>query len=235
MKRSYTLPTLRSLFPNSTIWHEKLHPIKTQKKILQLHTREYNDNLLHNISRYKLTKDEQNILSRGLNFAPKLTEFTLTDQPTSILNTLKKAINTSIYIDGKQQSQGQNTGHPFRNTKDWLAPTPTNYEYNQFFDEVSESLLAEPHNHHKTTYKGNKHNYTLAAINKLQCNKDIIIKKCDKGSGICIMDKEDYINKIFNEHLNNKSTYRELNYDPTPHIKYDTNTLIDYLPRETFL
>ena len=52
------------------------------------------------------------------------------------------------------------------------------------------------------------------------------------GGGICILNKQDYINRIRNEHLNDRNTYRSIDYDPTPHITYDTNTLIDYLHKK---
>ena len=57
----------------------------------------------------------------------------------------------------------------------------------------------------------------------------MIIKKADKGGRICIMDKADYIHKINNEHLNDNDTYKTIDFDPTPHITYDTRSLINYL------
>ncbi|XP_066917936.1 uncharacterized protein [Clytia hemisphaerica] len=43
------------------------------------------------------------------------------------------------------------------------------------------------------------------------------------------MDKDQYINKILEEHLNNRNTYRISEFDPTPHITHDTKILINFL------
>ncbi|XP_065652814.1 uncharacterized protein LOC136080132 [Hydra vulgaris] len=52
------------------------------------------------------------------------------------------------------------------------------------------------------------------AIKKLKKGHSIIIKKTEKGGGICVLDKKEYENKI-NIMLEDKSTYEDLKEDPT--------------------
>ena len=52
------------------------------------------------------------------------------------------------------------------------------------------------------------------AYKGLQQNTDIIISKPDKGNGVVIMDRVDYINKLYNI-VNDPSKFTELTVDPT--------------------
>ncbi|XP_065671979.1 uncharacterized protein LOC136089818 [Hydra vulgaris] len=53
-----------------------------------------------------------------------------------------------------------------------------------------------------------------AALKELRKDRDVIIKKTDKGGGICVIDKKEYEDKVL-KMLEEKETYEELNYDPT--------------------
>ena len=58
------------------------------------------------------------------------------------------------------------------------------------------------------------------ALRNLQNNKDIIIKKTDKGNTIVIDDKQEYIEDCL-KHLNDPHTYNKLPNDPTTRIAKD--------------
>ncbi|XP_047129554.2 uncharacterized protein LOC124809486 [Hydra vulgaris] len=68
----------------------------------------------------------------------------------------------------------------------------------------------------------------IHALNSLMFNPTIIIKKADKGGGICILDKTDYEEKI-SLLLSDKNTYKLLAEDPTKSIARDVNNLTDYI------
>ena len=53
------------------------------------------------------------------------------------------------------------------------------------------------------------HKEYFRAINKLRKNDDIIITKLDKGSGVVLLNKSDYIDKI-NEILDDQSKFKRL-------------------------
>ena len=67
-----------------------------------------------------------------------------------------------------------------------------------------------------------------SALNNLKKNQSIVIKPCDKGGGICIMNTKDYLTKI-HTHLQDHNTYKPLTYNPTSAIINDACTLIEYI------
>ena len=62
------------------------------------------------------------------------------------------------------------------------------------------------------------------ALRELMCDKDLVINKADKGSTIVVQNRADYV-KAALEHLNDPTTYKLLDGDPTSCIC----SSIDYL------
>ena len=82
-----------------------------------------------------------------------------------------------------------------------------------------------------TPYKKIYGNLTLqekSALNNLKNNQSIVIKPCDKGGGICIMNTKDYLIKI-HTHLHDRNSYKPLTYNTTSAIVNDACTLIEYI------
>ena len=67
-----------------------------------------------------------------------------------------------------------------------------------------------------------------SALNNLKKNQSIVIKPCDKGGGICIMNTKDYLTKI-HTYLQDHNTYKPLTYTPASAIINDACTLIEYI------
>ena len=59
-------------------------------------------------------------------------------------------------------------------------------------------------------------------------NRPVVIKPCDKGGGICIMNTRDFLTKILTL-LKDRNTYKPLTYNPTSAIVNDVYTLIEYM------
>ena len=57
------------------------------------------------------------------------------------------------------------------------------------------------------------HKECFRAINRLQRNDDIIVTKPDKGSGVVLLNKSDYVDKM-NKILDNQSKFRRLGRSP---------------------
>ena len=68
------------------------------------------------------------------------------------------------------------------------------------------------------------------ALRELICDKDLVIKKADKGSTIVVQNRADYIQTAL-EHLNDPVTNRKLDGDPTSCIC----TNIDFLLKDLLL
>ena len=107
------------------------------------------------------------------------------------------------------------TQHSFEN------PTLTNFFTRTEQDIISVNTLC------RKTY-GNLILQEKPALNNLKNNQYIVIKPCDKGGGICIMDTSDYLTKIHTR-LEDQNTYKPLTCNPTSAIVNDTCTLIEYI------
>ena len=55
------------------------------------------------------------------------------------------------------------------------------------------------------------------ALRNLKNDDTIIIKEADKGSGVVVWDREDYLKEAEN-HLSNTSSYSECSFDLTNHL-----------------
>lgn len=64
------------------------------------------------------------------------------------------------------------------------------------------------------------------ALISLADNKDLIIKTADKGGGVVIMDRDNYIKEAYHL-LADTSTYRKLTKDPLPEFKLELNLLVE--------
>ena len=62
-------------------------------------------------------------------------------------------------------------------------------------------------------------------------NKKIIIRPADKGSGIVVVDKEEYI-KSLEEEIENSSSYEETDYDRTEEIHKNMKRLVSKMNRD---
>ncbi|XP_066916018.1 splicing factor 3A subunit 1-like [Clytia hemisphaerica] len=191
-RREYRLPSIHDLIKQSKIWKQpNLPEIKRRKIVIQEHTKNFNARLIHNLSDHNLTNEEHLILCRGLNYSPGIPQFKFQSNPTQLPKLPKKR------------------------KSDWTPPTTQNETINHFFEQLYNSEI-EP----RPTGR-RQHKHILTPYNSLLNNHNIIIKKADKGGGLVIHNKKDYIDKINKEHLNNTDTYQELEDDPTQRITYD--------------
>ena len=72
------------------------------------------------------------------------------------------------------------------------------------------------------------------ALQDLLSDSSIVIRPCDKGSGICILDSEDYIEKIECE-LKDSSTYKQTDHDLTEEITRKVEKLVNKLRRKNYI
>ena len=109
---------------------------------------------------------------------------------------------------------------PFKGKSSW-TPTPSdNPTLTNVFTRTEQHLISVNIPRRKT-YS----NLTLQenlALNNLKNNQSIVIKPSDKGAGICIMNKRDYLAKI-HTYLQDRNTYKPLTYNPT------TCTITEYI------
>ena len=97
----------------------------------------------------------------------------------------------------------------FKNPSNWNPPGPPILEYMCFLNE--NSLQNTPLTEHK---RANLRKTEFEALKTLSNNKDIIIKKADKGSAVVIQNRTDYIQEGLRQ-LNDKNFYRQVDFDLT--------------------
>ena len=64
------------------------------------------------------------------------------------------------------------------------------------------------------------------ALNNLMTDREIVIRKADKGGAITLLNLEDYKEEILTQ-LNNKTFYKKLDYDPTTIYIHELKALIN--------
>ena len=140
------------------------------------------DKIVVNLSTYKLSDVELQLLSRGLQFNIPPQNIDQTDIMTTFETLFKR---TSPGIKGN-----------LSRLKHRLKGLCYQYIFNN--RDKNSTLSREE----VLAYKG------------LQLNRNIIISKPDKGNGIVIMDRVDYINKLYTI-VNDPNKFIQLESDPT--------------------
>ena len=103
---------------------------------------------------------------------------------------------------------------------------------------ASNPKLEEYEEPEERTPKPNLSVNELRTLEELKKNKDIVIRKADKGSCIVIQDRSSYVAEG-NTHLADTNTYKPLDSDPTASITNHVAELVDsmkeagYIPMPT--
>jgi hypothetical protein len=171
---------------------------KKQKKVIKKQI----PNIVFNKSSIVLSKDMENLLNRGLNFA--ILPFKL--DLTQVLVDFRYFERTMIWKEFWFGREGANTLGPqiFKKKKSNL---PRNYKtpnsLKTFLGAVK-SELTDPEN--RNPAKCNLPQEEINALKELislQREHKIMIKRCDKGSGIIVLDYDDYMSAA-KKHLDSK-------------------------------
>ena len=218
LKRIYTPQSIKVLFP---LIQCKPSFRKFMSNSIKAYTSQCNKNVIHNLSDHILTEDELSVLTKGLLFVPTPTK-TFEQDTNRSWNKFKTHILTQYFFRNNILDKIS----PFKKKSSWAPPPSDNPTLTNFFTRTEQGLIS-------VTTPGRKtySNLTLqekSALNNLKKNQSIVIKPCDKGGGICIMNTKDYPTKI-HTHLRDHNTYKLLTFNPTSAIINDACTLIEYI------
>ena len=187
LKRIYTPPSIKVLFPlnqcKSSFRKFKTNSIKT-------YTFQYNKNMIHNLSDHKLTDQEFSVLTKGLSFVPTPTK-TFKQKTYKCWDKFKTRILTQYFF---RNSTHDKPPHRFKGKSNWTPPPSDNPTLIDFFTHTEQDLIST--NIPRTKTYSNLTSKEKSALNNLKNNQSIVIKPCDKGGGICIMNTGDYLTKI---------------------------------------
>ncbi|OCT60972.1 hypothetical protein XELAEV_18046998mg [Xenopus laevis] len=155
---------------------------------------EEKENLVINLSSKELSTDEITVLNKGLGFVPtnKCDPFILQVEMYKFMRSLKLKM---LFMDKDRGVLSQNkkeisygklksrsTFNP--NINNASIETFTNMVYNDIEKNLDKHVNSRNNN---LKYKERE------ALKELQQNKDIVIKRADKGGGIVVMNKDDYL------------------------------------------
>jgi hypothetical protein len=86
----------------------------------------------------------------------------------------------------------------------------------------------------KQKYRINLNRAEEEALQDLLSDQSIIIRPCDKGSGVCVINTEDYVHKIENE-LQDSSTYKQVEKDLTEEITKKVEKTVNKLRKNNYI
>lgn len=179
------------------------------------------NNVVINLSSYSLTVAELSLINKGLGFVPTHFKPKISQINDDLLRFERKLQLFYFFKEkyGDDSSapcigvlEGNSTWWPKK-----LNPHITKMCYN-IKQDCYKSLS-------KSKSKPNLTKNELDALETLKNNKNIIIKKCDKGGGIAVMDADSYLTKI-NSMLLDTNTYRNTNIDDSTDVKKEADKLI---------
>ena len=158
--------------------------------------------VIFNLSKIKLTNDQETALSLGLDFCFCPTALNYNSYFLSMENLFKRLSQCNIY----------NTSLD--------APNLFRTEFKSLAFQTYYRFKPRPSPFQKEM---------IQALRQLKLNKEIIVTKPDKGSGTVILDRSDYTMKMF-EIINDPDNFKTLQVDLYKHImklERRNNRLID--------
>ena len=145
-------------------------------------------NYVINLSKYPLSSDEKDLLSKGLKY---------------VIGPSKPSLHYNFLNFEKFYQK-------LREIKSATEEKPICETFLSRFKYLVHTYHSECNKFYKS--HSNRSTDELNIIKKLSNNKDLIITRPDKGNGVVVMDKSDYILKM-NDVLNDNSKFERLSSD----------------------
>ena len=198
------------------------------------------DQAITNLSDYKLSTEEKEVLQMGLGYIP---DYDPLDQ--RYLEEMFKGIerNLKIKYHYRNRIDTRKPEDSWRRSKksEWQPSTDLHPQLNNFITQLH-SLKADHFHMYPYLLPNPKHTYPqsilspqhMRAINGLRKNKEIVIKKADKGGSIVIMNRRDYVNKAL-DHLSDTNTYKEVEKGSNTIIHHDILSYLYFLQVKRYL
>ena len=182
-------------------------------------------NTIVNLSSTELTKTDQSVLNKGLKFVPTPT-IVYTQQCVNVaFESLCNRMSTAYFFHNNPQPPSL-----LHRKSNWIAPSPKNGKLIAYYELTKKELLKFCQTTPYLAGKSNLNHGQKQSLAKLSRNKDIVIKKADKGGAIVIMNKYDYVKKAY-DLLNNDKHYLKVENDPTKDLKTNIESYIDVAVR----
>ena len=183
----------------------------------------YNNNIVTNLSDYKLSTPELLVLNKGLTFVPN-TQIINYKQINIDITRFERQLQLQYFFQENKTDNTNKIIKPFEDNPSFW-PHKLNPHITQYCNKLRDLII-----HCLTKHKSNSNLTTRerTAITKLKHNQDIIIKKADKSAGIVILNKQDYEDKIYSM-LNDINVYTRTNINDTTDVKNISDSIAKQL------
>lgn len=192
------------------------------------------DNIVTNLSDKELSLDEITILNKGFTFVPHNKKIVYSDLDDSVKRFERRLQLFKFFADKEDINDSDNSDEnrlKFESNPTWW-PKRLDANITEFCDKLKNCLYE--------TINENQNKFTnislreLKALRTLKRNKDIVIKKADKNSGIVVLNKIDYEVKIM-EMLNDEKVYTKIDTSNDVEIKKVADGLLKDLLDNNYL
>ena len=136
------------------------------------------------------TENGLSVLTKGLSFVPTPT-ITFKQDTNKSWNKLKTRMLIQYFFRINIHDNPLN----FKRKSSWTPPPSDNPTLTNFFTRAEQGFISVTISQRKTY--SNLPSQDKSALNNLKNNQSIVIKPCDKGGGICMMNTRDYLTKIY--------------------------------------
>jgi len=161
-------------------------------------------------------------LAYGLKFVPNHEQ--VTDQ---VIHEEAEAFFRRLRLRYQFHGHDHRPTHPFRGPSDYEPDPTSSYRLERYITLTRQSLTQKTH--HLDTFKSNMDPESYQALVLLSKSDTLIVKPCDKGGAIAIMDQTEYKKEAFRQ-LNEPK-----NYQPIQSPKSDeTSATIQLIVQEMY-
>ena len=182
---------------------------------------------IKNLSNQQLTDEQIILISRGLKFIPKpmTRENLIRRQLLADFNQFARRMRLQYIYRGER-----NEPHPFHVKSNWVPPVQPSVALETFLEKVKFEL-AEIELHRP---KDNLSHNERRALKELSRDKNIILKKADKGTTTVAMNRKDKINEG-QVQLNDRNNYPPLDQPMVETTALKANALIKSMVHEGYI
>jgi hypothetical protein len=175
------------------------------------------DNVIINLSSYALSYAELSVINKGLGFVPSHLK-----PKMEVINSDMLRFERKLQLFYFFKDEPNLPSNPTLVGKSNWWPRVLNGHITKCCHDIKEDMF---HALSKIKAKLNLNRNEIKALKDLKKNTIIIIKKCDKGGGIAVLDRALYSNKIYCM-LEDLTTYKKTDLDDTLEVKSKADTLI---------
>ena len=192
-------------------------------------------NPVFNLSSKELTEAHRNLLGLGLKFVPTNQKIDMTELIADVKEWERRMRLREFFFDQNEKedvlTDDQKQYNFIKKKKsNWTPPTGRSEWLDLYLKLVKNDIIFGV----KQKYRINLNRAEEEALQALLSDQSIVIRPCDKSSGVCVINTEDYVHKIENE-LQDSSTYKQVEKDLTEEITKKVEKTVNKLRKKNYI